>query len=139
MKNPKLLYILVFGVTAILFVLFEYGILPLDLIPYTNENKYIIDLVSIVTAIGGCFLLLYSFRFSIVRFCMMTQGEPFIIKVNCWRLWIWLLLMLVNIVLYYEATFATNPKYGILILFIAGIFCWPSTGNPDIKVGSNNS
>ena len=41
------------------------------------------------------------------------------------RIVLWGALMLVNVVLYYEAPMTQNPTYCVLVLFIAGVCCWP--------------
>lgn len=132
MKNSKALYVAAFSLVAIVFALFEYEILPNHLIPgspedpFTAQLTYIIDLISILMAIGGCFVLLYWFRLGFVRKSLEDAAESAIAKHHNIRLIIWLVLMLITIVLYYEASFANNPKYSIFILFVAGVFCWPS-------------
>lgn len=132
MKNSKALYVLVFTIVAIVFALFHFEVIPSHLIPgapddpATAQLTYIIDLVSIIVAIGGCFVLLYWFRLALVQKLMGEADESTIARHHNARLIIWLVLMLVVIALYYEASFANNPKYSILILFIAGVFCWPS-------------
>lgn len=132
MKNSKALYVVVFSIVAIVFALFQFEIIPSHLIPGSPDDPatagltYAIDLASIIMAIGGCFVLLYWFRLSFVRRMLDNAGEAAVAKHHNIRLCIWLVLMLITIVLYYEASFANNPKYCIFILFIAGVFCWPS-------------
>lgn len=130
MKQSKLIFLAVFLIVAIAFALFEFGVLPLAAIVNTPEMAYVINLASIVTAVGGCFILLYWFRFPMLRHKIEHSDERYADavygKASSARLWTWMTLMLINIVLYYEAPFADNPKYGILILFVAGIFCWPT-------------
>lgn len=132
MKNSKALYVAVFSIVAIVFALFQFEVIPSHLIPGSPEDPatagltYAIDLASIIMAIGGCFVLLYWFRLSFVRKMLDSADEATIAKHHNIRLYIWLVLMLITIVLYYEASFANNPKYCIFILFVAGVFCWPS-------------
>lgn len=132
MKNSKALYVAAFTMVAVVFALFQFEVLPCHLIPGAPDDPatarltYIIDLVSIITAIGGCFVLLYWFRLGPIQKLLGEADESTIARHHNIRLLIWLVLMLVLIVLYYEASFANNPKYGIFILFIAGVFCWPS-------------
>lgn len=130
MQYSKTLYVIVFVIVAALFALFEYELLPTQLIPSSGETTYVVDLASIITSVGGCFALLYAFRFAPIRQRLEkledADLESYTAKVCNIRLLVWFVLMLLNIVLYYEASNVTNPKYGIIILFIAGIFCWPA-------------
>lgn len=130
MKRSKLLYFSFLAIVTIGLALFEYGILPTYLIPPSPTTTYIVDLASTVTAFGGCFALLYAFRFVPVRTRFESlQGaaaEAFALKICNIRLAVWFVLILANMVLYYEATNVTNPKYGIIVLFIAFVFCWPA-------------
>lgn len=126
MNRSKSLFVLVFALISIVFAIFEFGVLPTDLIVPSGEASYAINLLSIITAVGGCFILLYWFRFGwIRRYAEQSNGRK-LATANNIRLWTWFILMLINIVLYYEAHFTANPKYGILILFVAGVFCWPT-------------
>lgn len=126
MKEAKTLYWIVLGIVFGAFCLFEYQLLPVDLIPPSPTTGYALNLLSIVTAIGGCFALLYCFRIGKISARYEAEGEAFAIRVIKTRLYLWVVLMIVNIVLYYEARFVTDAKYGILILFVAIIFCWPA-------------
>lgn len=129
MKSAKFLYIAVFCLTALTFGLFEAEVLPLALIPDAPDTTYGIDLASMLTAIGGCFLLLACFRIPFLRKLVeqedAAEADRCHALINKARLVTWCALILINIILYYEAPFANNPKYSILILFVAGIFCWP--------------
>lgn len=131
MNQSKLVFAILFMVTAILFAVFEYGLLPLASFPNNPQSIYIIDAISALLAVGGCFLLLYFFRIpAIRRLTIHSNGfisENKMNRLSIVRLIIWFVMMLTLIVFYYEAPFATNPKYCILILFIAGVFCWPSS------------
>lgn len=130
MKLSRTLYAIVLGLFSIIFALFEFGVLPTKLIPPSNETTYAVDLVSIITAFGGTFLLLYAFRLKPIRSRYEAlegaAAEAFAVKVCNARLVVWLVLMLINTVLYHETSNVTNPKYGIIVLVIAGIFCWPT-------------
>lgn len=130
MNNAKALFAAVFLIVAATFALFEYDVIPSALIADSPSLTYAIDLTSIILAIGGCFLLLYVFRIPFVRRRIEDRDTrralSFHSKVCAWRLIVWMVITVVNVVLYYEASFANNPKYAILILFITGIFCWPN-------------
>lgn len=135
MKNSQLLFVGAFTLVAIAFALFEYEVIATHLIGDDPAMNYVINLLSIATGIGGCFALLYWFRIPIVRKHLEAYGTegPWTAEAeqayarHCKaRLVIWTLLTLLNVVLYYEASYAKNPVYCVIILCIAGIFCWPA-------------
>lgn len=135
MKNSKLLFVAAFTLVAIVFALFEYDVLPNHAIGNDPATNYVINLAAIATGIGGCFVLLYWFRLPIVRKNLEAYGteapwteeaeQAYARHCNA-RLIIWTIITLFNVVLYYEASYAKNPIYCVIILCIAGIFCWPA-------------
>lgn len=131
MKEAKTLYWIALGIVFVVFCLFEYQLLPVDLIPPSPATGYALNLLSISTAVGGCFALLYCFRIDAIAKRYKAEGESFAVTVIKARLYLWVVLMLINVVLYYEAKFVTDAQYGILILLIAVVFCWPAL--PNIK------
>lgn len=136
MKHSKVLFVIVFAIVAVVFALFEYGALPTALIPNSPKTTYAIDLAAMASSFCGCFALLYWFRIGPVRRHLLSAKSDAEASDICARhcnvrLYIWLILTLANIVLYYLAPQANNPKYCIIILCIAGIFCWPS--QPSLK------
>lgn len=130
MKRSKTLFAIALGLFALIFALFEFGVLPTQLIPPSNETTYIVDLVSIITAFGGTFLLLYAFRLNSIRTHYEAlegaEAEAYAAKICNARIIAWFVFMLINTALYHETCNVTNPKYGVIVLFIAGIFCWPT-------------
>lgn len=135
MKNTQLLFVAAFSLVAIAFALFEYEVLPTHTIGDDPATNYAINLLAIATGIGGCFALLYWFRIPAVRKSLAvygtegpwsTEAEEAYARHGKMRLIIWTLLTLLNVVLYYEASYAKNPIYCVIILCIAGIFCWPA-------------
>lgn len=135
MKNSKLLFVCAFTLVAIAFALFEYDVLPTHIIGDEAPTNYVINLLAIGTGIGGCFALLYWFRIPMVRKRLAVfdiddawTDEAERAYARHWkaRLIIWTILTILNVVLYYEAPYARNPIYCVIILCIAGIFCWPS-------------
>lgn len=130
MKYPKLFFIIAFAIVAVVFTLFEYDIIPQALIGDQPMTNYIVNLSAIILSVGGSFLLLYAVKNSFVRKHMNQPDETaaydYANKFFTLRIVAWFLLILTNIVLFYEAPYAVNPKYAVLILFVAGIFCWPS-------------
>lgn len=135
MKQSKLLFVGAFTLVAIAFALFEYNVLPVHAIDNDPATNYAINLLAIATGVGGCFALLYWFRMPMVRKALEVYdtAEPWSAEAEKayarhWnaRLIIWTILTLLNVVLYYEASYAKNPIYCVIILCIAGIFCWPA-------------
>lgn len=127
MNNAKIIYFFALAASVIVILLFMDEVLPVAMIAPSPETKYVIDLVSIITGVGGLFALLYCFRFIPIRQRIETGGEEFVAKICTARIIVWFVLMLVNVVLYFEAIgVATNPKYSIIFLAIAYIFCWPT-------------
>lgn len=127
MNNAKIIYLFALVTAVIVILLFMDNIFPIAMIAASPETKYVVDLASIVTGVGGLFALLYCFRFALVRQGLKKGGEEFAAKICTVRIIVWLVLMLTNIVLYYEAMgVATNPKYAIIFLAIAYVFCWPT-------------
>lgn len=127
MNNAKIIYYFALVTAIVVILLFMDNILPIALIAASPEIKYIVDLISIITGVGGLFVLLYCFRFAPIRQRIERGDEEFVAKICTVRIVVWLMLMLVNVVLYYEAIqVATNPKYAIIFLAIAYIFCWPT-------------
>lgn len=129
MKSAKVLFVLAFFIVAIVFALFEYGVFPVHLIPDTPENRYVVDVACIVTCIGGFFLLLTMLRIPVIRSVIRqpdgVMAERMLARYSALRIIIWALLILFNAVMYYEAPMTRNPTYCVLILFVAGVFCWP--------------
>lgn len=129
MKSVKAFYVLAFFLVAALFALFEYGILPTYLIEDSPENRYAVDVACIFTGVGGFFLLLTLMKLPVVRDAIRqsdgVMAEKALVRYSRLRLWLWLALMAFNVTLYYEAPMTRNPTYCVLILFVAGVFCWP--------------
>lgn len=144
MKTTKLLYIAAFLLIAFVFALFEYQtcifgseLIPVAQIESSPENNYLINLISVITAFGGCFLLLYFFKIRPIKAGLEHPDNRkayhnYVSYCN-FRIVLWVLLMLVNVIFYYEAPGASNPKYCILVLFIAGLFCWPNKSKSDFN------
>lgn len=127
MNNAKISYFFALAAAVIVILLFMDEVLPVAMVTPSSEAKYVIDLVSIVTGVGGLFTLLYWFRFAPICQMIDKGGEDFVAKVCTARIITWLVLMLINIVLYFEAMgVATNPKYATIFLSIAYVFCWPT-------------
>lgn len=127
MKEAKILYFIVLFVVFTVFCLFEYELLPTHQFAASPATTYVLELLSAATSIGGTFLLLYTFRFKAIARRVETEGKTFVVKVLKGILVLWLVLTLTNVVIYYQAPFATNARYSILILLAAIAFCWPQT------------
>lgn len=127
MNNAKIIYLFALVLVCAVIGLIEESTVSIPLFTDDAETKYIVDLLSIVSGVGGFFLLLYMFRFKSVMQRVARLGEEYVVKVCHARVVLWLVLMLLNVWLYYATTgFGTNPKYAIIFLAIAYLFCWPS-------------
>ncbi|MGN0061234.1 MAG: hypothetical protein ACI382_02590 [Alloprevotella sp.] len=129
MKTAKVMYVAAFFAIAAVFALFEYGVIPQALIPDTPSNRYAIDMTCVLTGFGGFIFLLSLLRFPFVRRELEQADAQEAERRRAWwmqmRIVLWGALMLVNVVLYYEAPMTQNPTYCVLVLFIAGVCCWP--------------
>lgn len=127
MNHAKIIYLFALIATAAVLSLFMENVLPVAAIAGSPETKYAVDMISIVTGVGGLFVLLYCFRFAPIRRLVESGDEAVVSKICIARICIWFVLMLVNVVLYFSTLeFSTNPKYAIIFLAIAYIFCWPA-------------
>lgn len=135
MSSNKLLYFVVITLMTALALLFEYDILPRAVVPDDPATTYTLNLLVITLSLGGCFLLLYWFRLPMVVSRMASAGEEtagFVSRQHTLRILLWGVLSLIAIGCYYLAPYVHNALYGILILLIAGVFCWPAgTGDND--------
>lgn len=130
MKSVKVMYVAAFFAVAAVFALFEYGVLPPALIPDTPENRYVVDVVGALTGFGGVVLIFSFMKLPFVRRAVEQEDAARALKARAryarLRIAAWLVLMIINVVLYYEAPMTSNPTYQVLVLFIAGVFCWPA-------------
>ena len=135
MKSAKVLFIVAFLAVAMGFALFEYGVLPVALIPDTPENRYAVDVACILTGVGGFFILLTMLKIPVVRAAIHQPDGVMAAKAKArycnLRMLLWMVLILFNAVMYYEAPMTRNPTYCVLMLFVAGVFCWPKTADEE--------
>ena len=135
MKSAKVLFIVAFLAVAMVFALFEYGVLPVALIPDTPENRYAVDVACILTGVGGFFILLTMLKIPVVRAAIHQPDGVMAAKAKArycnLRMLLWMVLILFNAVMYYEAPMTRNPTYCVLMLFVAGVFCWPKTADEE--------
>ena len=135
MKSAKVLFIVAFLAVAMVFALFEYGVLPVALIPDTPENRYAVDVACILTGVGGFFILLTMLKIPVVRAAIHQADGVMAEKAKArycnLRMLLWMVLILFNAVMYYEAPMTRNPTYCVLMLFVAGVFCWPKTADEE--------
>ena len=135
MKSAKVLFIVAFLAVAMVFALFEYGVLPVALIPDTPENRYAVDVACILTGVGGFFILLTMLKIPVVRAAIHQPDGVMAEKAKAHycnlRMLLWMVLILFNAVMYYEAPMTRNPTYCVLMLFVAGVFCWPKTADEE--------
>ena len=135
MKSAKVLFIVAFLAVAMVFALFEYGVLPVALVPDTPENRYAVDVACIFTGVGGFFILLTILKIPAVRAAIHQPDGVMAEKAKArycnLRMLLWMVLILFNAVMYYEAPMTRNPTYCVLMLFVAGVFCWPKTADEE--------
>ena len=103
---------------------------PVDYISNESQTLYWVNLYSIISGLGGMFLTLRLFAFNGVRnsvrnenvdlgfaaFCRWTKVRLAILAVALWS----------NVALYQASSYTTTPKYCMLIILVAFVFCWPS-------------
>ena len=135
MKSAKVLFIVAFLAVAMVYALFEYGDLRVALIPNTPENSYAVDVACILTGVGGFFILLTMLKIPVVRAAIHQPDGVMAEKAKArycnLRMLLWMVLILFNAVMYYEAPMTRNPTYCVLMLFVAGVFCWPKTADEE--------
>ena len=135
MKSAKVLFIVAFLAVAMVFALFEYGVLPVALIPDTPENRYAVDVACILTGVEGFFILLTMLKIPVVRAAIHQPDGVMAEKAKArycnLRMLLWMVLILFNAVMYYEAPMTRNPTYCVLMLFVVVVFCWPKTAGEE--------
>lgn len=119
---PHILYFASIALFALVSLLFENDILPRAIVANTPAITYALNLLCIVTASGGTFLLLYWWRIPAIAARRTSQAR----RMHIIRILLCAFLILVNILVYYLAPYTHNALNCILILLIAGIFCWPN-------------
>lgn len=141
MKSIKILYVSGLIATTLLLALLEFGIVTIESAPDSPTSTYVMDLISMVTGVGGCFALLYCFRSKIVNRWITAQPNKSeaMARVHTYRLIAWIVLTTANITMYYMVPFAHNPKYAIVFLYIAVVFCWPGDSDTKDTLGSENT
>ena len=104
--------------------------LPEDFIGNEPRTLYWVNLFSIVTGLGGMYLTLRMFAFKIVRNAVRAEEESVGFHAFCkWtkvRLGMLAFALWSNVVLYVSSSYTTTPKYCMLIILVAFVFCWPS-------------
>ena len=135
MKSAKVLFIVDFLAVAMGVALFDYGVLPVALIHDTPEKRYAVDVACILTGVGGFFILLTMLKIPVVRAAIHQPDGVMAEKAKArycnLRMLLWMVLILFNAVMYYEAPMTRNPTYCVLMLFVAGVFCWPKTADEE--------
>ncbi len=110
----------------------EAEILPTEYIPSDPETDYMLNVVSILTALGGTFLSLRLFAFGKVRKSIL-QPDP-LAAFKAYTKWATVRILIIasaimtNTVLYYASSHAESSKYCLLIALVGIFFCWPSAG-----------
>ena len=129
----RFIYIGIWGITGLIALLSETGILPVEYLAHDANTDYTVSLISIFTAIGGTYLALrlMAFKKIIQKIAEKSTEESawrVFRKYAIIRLGIIALGMWINTALYYATSYSESIKYCLLIIMIAAVFCWPSAG-----------
>lgn len=130
----RLLFLSLTALLGLTFILFETDALPSHLIAPDETLRYALNLLCILLAVGGAWCLMAWWRITPFRRLQndveRADGQPHPDALRTYercsslRIILWFLLCLACTVIYYEASFVDNARYAVLILLIAGIFCW---------------
>lgn len=106
------------------------GVVPTEFVGNDARRLYYLELASVVTGLGGIYLALRWFRFGRVLRGVRAEDEA-----QAWRSYArWTLLRLSflfvmfwsNALIFSASSYTATPKYSLLILGVAYVFCWPS-------------
>lgn len=129
-KSLQLCHIALWVVTALYAGLSEAEILPNNYVTPNPETTYMLNLISIITTIGGGFLALRLFAgFSVRRSLQEAEEKQAFQLFKKWTLLRCGLLavgMWPNVVIYYAASYDMTAAYCLLLSLIFSLFCWPS-------------
>lgn len=103
MLHPLLIYSLVFNAALLCFFLLEGH----DWFGRSATVLYVLNLGSIALTLGSYWLTLYGLR------------KPM------WRVGIWGVVLLLQVVLYCTAMYAQAPKYGVILTLLLGLLIYP--------------
>lgn len=150
MKKMQLFYCVVLVAAALIALLCEYEVLPVEYIGHDAHLLYIIDFYSIVAGFGTTFFALRMFVFQFVARSIQQDNEQRALaaytKWTGLRLAVFFWTFSTLLLLYYATSYTSNPQYCLLIALVGYVFCWPSlkdfqqlrTKRKDSKKDENN-
>lgn len=127
---PLAAHIFFWVTTAAWAALSELNLIPTDYAALSPSTAYTLDILSIVTAIGGGWMAMRLLSLDIIRrkiadtdltaaataYCRWAGVRTIAIGLSLWY----------NVVIYYACTSRTTAVYCLLIAAIASLFCLPS-------------
>ena len=129
-KQLQLLFVASLGVAIIFALLSEAGLIGTDYIGNDPKVLYWVNLYSIISGLGGMFVTLRWFNFKkIHRAVCHADAEAGFENFCSWtkiRLFLLAFVFVTNVVLYFASSYTATPKYSMLIVLVAYVFCWPS-------------
>lgn len=130
MKKLQWIYCAVLVVAAMLALLCEYEVLPVEYIGHDARILYFIDFYSIVIGFGTTFFALRMFVFQWVARSIQQDDEQRALaayaKWSGLRLAVFAWTFCSLLLLYYATSYTSNPQYCLLIALVGYVFCWPS-------------
>ena len=130
MFYPRIYFLYVHVLTALVFLCFEQEWLPAGFIA-GGELNYFLSVLAVAVTLGGVYLCLRLLSLQRIRqrFQGISQEEAVrrYQQVADWRTALLLIVYLTDILLYFgSADYASSAKYCLIIALIAAVFCWPS-------------
>ena len=129
-KVLQLAYGLILVIAVLIAVLSEMDILPVDYIGNEPKILYWMNLYAIFVAFGGMFVCLRMFVFKRVMAAIMNVDEQkafaVYFKHTVIRLFIIMLALWSNTLLYFATSYSSTPQYCVLVTLVSCVFCWPS-------------
>ena len=124
-----IVYIIVWAVTAAWILLSETGVVPVEYMGGGSRLDYYLSLLSVVTALGGSYFCLRLFSYGRIK-ALLEQSDVNGRK-RAFAFWSFVRLGVLasalwcNAMLYYGTSYSPTPKYCLLIVAVASVFCWP--------------
>lgn len=129
-RIPKILFVLMLSAAACFTILSETGLLPTDYAAADGTALYRLELLSVLSCLGGTYLALRLFAFGFVKRQLNQNNRDRAAAAQCnWntiRTLILAVAVWTNLILYYASSYTTTPKYCLLIALTACVFCWPA-------------
>ena len=140
MNHLRVLFFLLWCVTLLWVSLQELGVLPSAFLPATAEDRYVQDILCVVTAVGASYAACRLFVWKRIRASM--ENDDLHTRQIAHRRWggVRLALLAVAILpsafLHYASAYSQTSLYCLFIALTASILCWPKK---DIPMHSENS